>query len=244
MRLAHAMFEDGSSAAADALIAEWLPLYDRSAILYSHINWHRALIALERDDIEQALAIYTGHIHPGATEALPINVVTDSASFLWRTKIYGHAVPPQLWSGVTAYTEAKFPAAGVTFVDVHAAMAAAAANAPEAFAARLDTLDQKLGAGTLAAGPVVPAICRALQAYADEDFVACVRTLEPVVADVVRIGGSHAQREIMEDTLLVALMKSGQSAKAKALLDQRLHRRPSQRDTRWRTALADQHRPV
>ncbi|WP_348638275.1 hypothetical protein [Bradyrhizobium sp. ISRA463] len=33
--------------------------------------------------------------------------------------------------------------------------------------------------------------------------------------------------------LLLSLMRSGQSAKARDLLDRRLHRRPSQRDARW-----------
>jgi len=55
---------------------------------------------------------------------------------------------------------------------------------------------------------------------------------------VVRIGGSHAQREMIEDMLLIALMKSGEAAKARDLLDRRLHRRPSLRDARWRSAVA------
>jgi hypothetical protein len=49
-----------------------------------------------------------------------------------------------------------------------------------------------------------------------------------------RAGGSGAQRQIIDDMLLLALMRSGQSAKARDLLDRRLHRRPSQRDARWR----------
>ena len=73
-------------------------------------------------------------------------------------------------------------------------------------------------------------------AFAEGDYGACVRTLEPMAAEVVRIGGSHAQREIFEDTLLVALMKAGEVDKARALLDRRLHRRPSNRDTKWRAA--------
>ena len=68
---------------------------------------------------------------------------------------------------------------------------------------------------------------------AGEDYAACARHLEPVLNDVVRIGGSHAQREIIEDTFIVALMKSGELARAHAMLDARLHRRPSPRDTRW-----------
>ena len=83
------------------------------------------------------------------------------------------------------------------------------------------------------AGPVVPQICRALNAFAGEDYAACVAQLEPVLHEVVRIGGSHAQREIIEDTFIVALIRSGELARARALLDTRLHRRPSPRDTRW-----------
>jgi hypothetical protein len=59
-----------------------------------------------------------------------------------------------------------------------------------------------------------------------------------VLADVVRFGGSHAQREIIEDTFVVALIRSGNLPRARALLDQRLHRRPSPRDVRWRAAAA------
>jgi hypothetical protein len=47
-----------------------------------------------------------------------------------------------------------------------------------------------------------------------------------------------AQREIVEDTLLVAYMRAGEVEKARALLDRRLARRPSPRDTRWREDLA------
>jgi hypothetical protein len=52
----------------------------------------------------------------------------------------------------------------------------------------------------------------------------------------VRIGGSHAQRQIVEDTFIVALMRGGELARARTLLDQRLHRRPSPRDARWLAA--------
>ena len=85
----------------------------------------------------------------------------------------------------------------------------------------------------LPAGAVVPAICRAVLAFMEEDYRGCARILEPVAGDVVRIGGSGAQREVIEDTLLVALMRGGEAAKARALLDKRLQRRPSPRDSQW-----------
>lgn len=42
---------------------------------------------------------------------------------------------------------------------------------------------------------------------------------------------------MIEDMLLLALMRSGETAKARKLLDRRLHRRPSPRDARWRNQL-------
>jgi hypothetical protein len=44
---------------------------------------------------------------------------------------------------------------------------------------------------------------------------------------------------MIEDMLLIALMKSGEAAKASELLDHRLHRRPSLRDARWRAAVGE-----
>lgn len=72
--------------------------------------------------------------------------------------------------------------------------------------------------------------------FASGDYPACVGRLEGVLGEVARIGGSHAQREIIEDTFLVALIRSGDLPRA--LLDRRLHRRPSPRDTRWLAAAA------
>ncbi len=68
-------------------------------------------------------------------------------------------------------------------------------------------IEQRLADGKLLAGSVVPNICRAMRAFAGEDYAACVAQLEGVLGEVVRIGGSHAQREIIEDTFIVALIR-------------------------------------
>lgn len=236
--LAHAMYEGGAGDDAEALITDWLPGYDRLGPLHGHIAWHAALVALERGDAEQALAIYARHVQPSASAGMPINIVSDSASFLWRLQAYGHMVPAGLWQAAAVYAKPAFPAAGFPFVDVHMALLAAATGDGAAVAQRVETLEALLQAGKLAAGPVVPAICRAFAAFAEGDYTGCARILAPVAAEVVRIGGSGAQREIVEDTLLLALLRSGQAAQARALLDHRLHRRPSPRDTLWFNSIA------
>ncbi len=235
--LAHAMFEDGSGDDAERLISDWLPGYDRSGLLHGHISWHQALVALEQGDVARALAIYAERVQPKVTTAPPLNSVTDGASLLWRLAAYGHTVPKEIWDDAAAHAERSFPKAGVPFADMHMALVAAATGNHASLAQRIADLEKRLADGKLAPGPMLPAVCRAMLAFADGDYKACARTLEPIAAEVVRIGGSHAQREIVEDTLLVAFMKGGEPAKARELLDRRLHRRPSPRDARWRAAV-------
>jgi hypothetical protein len=234
--LLHAMFEDGSVADADALVAQWIGSYHRSGILYGHIYWHQALGALEQGDASKALAIYSDVLQPSATAAPPLNAMSDCASLLWRLSAYGHAIPANLWAEAEGYARRYFPKSGLPFVEVHMALLAAATRDQAALEERLQTIEQRLADGKLAAGPVVPAICRAMNAFAGADYSACVRLLEPVLGEVARIGGSRAQREIVEDTLIVALIRSGELPRARDLLDHRLHRRPSPRDARWREA--------
>jgi len=236
--LSHAMYEGGANDEADRLIQAWLPSYDRSGTLHGHIAWHAALAALEHGDTERALAIYGEHVQPSVSNGNAVNVVSDTASFLWRLQAYGHQVPEGLWQAAAAYSAPYFRNAGFAFADVHMALLAAATGDKEGLERRVSALMGMIAAGTLAAGPVVPAVCRAALAFSEENYAACARILEPVAADVVRIGGSGAQREIVEDMLILALMRSGEATKAHTILDRRLHRRPSPRDKAWHGLLA------
>jgi tetratricopeptide (TPR) repeat protein len=234
--LLHAMFEGGAVQDADTLVTEWIGSYDRSGILYGHIYWHQALGALEMDDAQKALAIYSDILQPKINAAPPLNAMSDCAALLWRLLAYGHPVPAQLWADTEAYATTHFPKVSLPFVEMHMALLAAATRNQAALEERLHAIEQRLADSKLAAGHMVPAVCRALNAFARQDYAICVRHLEGVLADVVRFGGSHAQREIIEDTFIVALIRSGEMPRARALLDQRLHRRPSPRDVRWQAA--------
>jgi Tfp pilus assembly protein PilF len=231
--LLHAMFEDGSVDDADGLVTQWIGGYDRSGILYGHILWHQALGALEQGDASRALATYKDVLRPGVTAAPPLNVMSDSASLLWRLKAYGHAVPQEFWNEANEYGSRYFGKLSLPFVEMHMALLAAATGNQAALDERLRGIEQRLKEGKLLAGPLVPGIYRAMSAFARDDYAACITHLEGVLGDVVRVGGSHAQREIIEDTFIVALIRAGELMRARAMLGQRLHRRPSPRDQRW-----------
>lgn len=235
--VAHVLYEAGANDEAQAMIAGWLPEYPKSGVLHGHIAWHGALIALERGDTDSALGIYNEHVAPSASTGVPVNIVSDTSSFLWRMQAYGHTVPAGMWDDAAAYASGYFKQAGFPFADFHMALVAAATGDKAAVDERVNTLVKLMNAGNLPAGPVVPAICRAALAFADEKYAVCAEILEPVAHDVVRIGGSGAQREIIEDTLLASYMRSDQATKAYALLNKRLQRRPSPRDSRWLSSL-------
>ena len=80
---------------------------------------------------------------------------------------------------------------------------------------------------------------RAIAAFAEGDYAAAVDFLEPVFPQLTRIGGSHAQREVFEDTLLEAYLRAERFEPAEKMLTTRLSRRESVRDTfRYGRALA------
>jgi hypothetical protein len=231
--VAHVLYESGANDEAESMIAGWLPEYPKAGVLHGHIAWHGALLALERGETGRALDIYNEHVVPSASQGTPINIVSDTSSFLWRMQAYGHAIPEGMWDDAARYASGYFKDAGFPFADFHMALVAGATGDREAVEQRVNALNKLVEEGRLPAGKVVPEICRASLAFADEHYALAAQILEPVAREVVRIGGSGAQREIVEDTLLVALMRSGEVAKAHALLDKRLHRRPSPRDSRW-----------
>jgi len=235
--LCHARHEAGEGGAALALLEGWLPGYDRGGILHGHLSWHGAVTMLERGDAAGALDLYLAAIRPGVARGVPINVVSDAAAFLWRLEAYGHAAPAGLWDEAAAYGAARFAQAGHPFIDLHMALIEAAVGRREALNARAAALDAMVAQGALAAGPAAPAICRAALAFADGDYAGCADLLAPLAAEVVRVGGSGAQRELVDDMLVLAQMRDGRAGAARAALGRRLARRPSRRDADWLQAL-------
>jgi hypothetical protein len=230
--LSHALFELGEHDASQAFIDGWLPNYDRAGILNGHLCWHLSLLALERGDAASALKLYEERIRPAVSHAAPLNAFTDSASLLWRASLMSDAPLQEQWRETAAYATQMFPKPGLAFADVHHALTAGATG--DVSQSRVLKLAAMQTDGQLAAGAVVVHLSRGLEAFAGGDYTAAITLLEPALADAVRIGGSHAQRELLEDTLIVAWLRAGHFQSAQVLIDRRLHRRPSARDAIWR----------
>jgi hypothetical protein len=147
---------------------------------------------------------YLKGVHPGASWGPPINTFTDAAAFLWRAELAGQTRNAALWHEVNRYGDKCFPAAGLAFADVHRALAYAATGDAPALETLLQELKDREEAGRLLAGPIVPHLAEAFDAFARKDYDKAVALIEPHLAEHERIGGSRAQRRLIELTLAAA----------------------------------------
>jgi hypothetical protein len=172
-------------------------------------------------------------------QAAPMLVLADAASFLWRWRFYGVSPPlDDEWTEVTAHAQRHFPRASLAFADLHAALAEAATRDEDSLQRRIVGLQALVRDGRLPPGETAPALVAGAAALSRGDNAEAAQVFEAVLPELPRIGGSHAQREIFEDSLIVAYLHSRQFAKAAPLLRTRLGRRPSARDQAW-LALCD-----
>jgi tetratricopeptide (TPR) repeat protein len=224
---AHVLYERGGDADGAAFVDAWLPDYPRAAQLHCHLSWHLALFELGRGRLERAWAIYLDSIRPGATLSPPMPTLADSASLLWRGELAGAPRSAEHWREVAAYAQRVFPRIGLSFADAHCALAYAAAGDTEALASWIGELANADAAGRLLAGSVLPRVAEGQGAFARGDYDEAVRLLAPAVDRFVRIGGSRAQRDLFENTLLAAYWRAGRGDEAAEFLARRLDRQPT-----------------
>ena len=186
--------EDGA-----AFVEDWLPGYEPEATLYAHLHWHLALWRLQEEDLDGALELYEEALAPKVNAAPPINVISDTASLLWRISLrqpLGERMRD--WEDVHAYARTRFPGVAPHFIEWHLAMAAAGAGDTPHLERRLAALRET------PAGAVLPAVCAAFRAFSLGNYEEVVRRLEPLTLEFVRLGGSGAQRQVISDTLNAA----------------------------------------
>ncbi|MEO9256244.1 MAG: tetratricopeptide repeat protein, partial [Tepidiformaceae bacterium] len=190
--MAHVFYEEGNPPAGAAFLDQWVVGYEPGAQLYGHLNWHLALFELISGRTDRALALYDRVLRPAAGASAALGIIADSASFLWRTGLATAEDLSSRWPEVGDFAAKAFPRAGITFADVHCALALAAAGNQACMGILIDSLKDRLEAGKVPAGPVVVALAEGACAFAAGDYETAIRHIEPLRHEVVRIGGSHA----------------------------------------------------
>jgi tetratricopeptide (TPR) repeat protein len=232
--IAHVFYEEGDSAGGVDFVSRWLPGYERAGSLHCHLTWHIALAELVRGDVARARAAFEDGIRARvAPLAPPANVLTDGTSLLWRLSLDGEPVAPTEWTEIAEFARERFPSVAPHFHELHCAMTWAAAGEWDLYERRLAELRDRLARGLLPPGAAVPALAEGFGAFVRGDYATAARVLEPIAEDIARVGGSHAQQDVFEETLVAAWIRAGEPEKAARALEHRLARRPSPRAERW-----------
>ncbi len=207
----HLHYEAGEPVAGLAYITDWMRGYSKTGLLHCHISWHVALWELAAGNEARMWQVIDADLVPGKAGGPAINIVTDMAAILYRAELAGVEVAPDRWRAVSEHAAKCFPDPGTTFADVHAALAHAMAGDGAALA-RLIT-DAKGPAADL-----VSLLAASFGALARGAWAEATALLTVAMQDHARIGGSRAQRDLIELAMSGALLKQGRGEEAARLL--------------------------
>ena len=230
---AHVFYETGEHARGLAWLDEWIRTCGRAAHHRSHFSWHAALHELMQGDADAVRRRYDRELAPPLVTGS--RALVDSGALLWRchvTDSWSGPLPGEAACG--AAPDGWLITPPTAFAALHAALALAAEGDEIGLAALRTT---SLAHADTAFRSVVAPVCRALQLMVEGDFGCSAAQLEDVLPRAAVLGGSAAQREVLQDTLVHALVRAGQTERAAVVLDDRLDRRPSPLDARRRAAL-------
>jgi tetratricopeptide (TPR) repeat protein len=193
-----------------------------------HNWWHLALFLLEVGNVEGALAVYDAQIHHGRSAGVPLEML-DASALLWRLLLDGVPTADRFAKLADAWATRTGMAPWYAFNDVHATMALAGAGRLDDARLVIDRLARYVvdsrsatGANVAMTAQVGLPASRAVVAFVEDRHDDVVADLLPIRATLQRFGGSHAQRDALQRTLLVSALRAGRLGLASALLSERL----------------------
>ncbi len=191
-----------------------------------HIWWHKSLYHVELGQYDAALELYDGPILE-TLRPLGLNLCNPSA-LLWRLDLAGRDVTDR-WRDLVTRWEGHADGKGLVFTDMHAAMAELRSGQEALAERRVGWMRATaLGEGENAAiyREVGIPLVEGLIAFHRGAYRLAVDVLLPVRFDLWRIGGSHAQRDVVDWTLAEAAIRGGVRDVAISLAHERLGARP------------------
>ncbi len=227
---AHVHYETGDHVAGRDWLDGWISGPGRTADNLAHYSWHAALHELSIGDFTAVRSRYSRQLSP--PQVVGCRALVDSCSLLWRWAITpGARDVPSVDSVLATIDQHLLDTPPTPFMALHSAVTLCALGEVD----RLDRLDRwSRRQVNPAYRDVVAPLCAALRALAEGDPGAAADQLSALIGTIWRLGGSDAQREVVEDTLIAALLAAGRFQEALPVIDRRLDRRPCPRDRDFR----------
>ena len=146
----------------------------------------------------------------------PQQKMSDGAAFLWRSELAGHPRDAAAWRALYDYASSALPRPGSGLADLHVILAQAVTGEDAALDARTRQME-----GRYPSGSYLPAVARGFAAFEHGDFSGAIEALAPLTGENERIGGSRAQHDLIEFTLLKAYINANRLEEARRLISAR-----------------------
>jgi tetratricopeptide (TPR) repeat protein len=222
--LAHVYEMEGRHEPGVSFLSSSSPNWERSYFAV-HNWWHLGLYLLELGRTADALALYHEHVRAArSTEWLDI---VDAAALLWRLSLYGTdvAVPA---AALAADIADLVNVPVYLFNDWHAVMTFGLAG-DHTRVARVLRANGNLAGPTnqRAADRAGRRLLEGFAAFAAGEPETALDRLIDIRPEAHAVGGSHAQRDVIDLTLISAAARSGQAGLTRALVAERTARKPA-----------------
>ena len=188
-----------------------------------HLWWHLALFHLERDEVNTVLRLYDEEIRKEPSDFYLD--VQNAASLLWRLELRGFSAGGR-WAELAEKAAQRVDDLALPFTDLHFLMALLRDGREALVETMLRAMREYAQGreGTLA--PVMARVhlpvAQALRAFAAGEFSEAAALLEPVLEQLYRAGGSHAQRDVIVQTAIEAALRGERLPLARRLLSERV----------------------
>ena len=232
--VAHVMEMQGRHAEGDAWLNDSTSDWAEDNGLSVHLWWHLALFRLETLDTAAALALFDARV-AGAASVVNLQWL-DAASLLWRIELLGGEVGARWQALAQDWADPVAHAGYYAFNDVHALIALMKSGDVARAGALLAASTARAQAGSGADVPLdnlemarkvgLP-LMRGLMALERGDGREACAELYPLRTVAHHFGGSHAQRDLIDQTLLAAAALARDTALGRALLNERRLAKPA-----------------
>ncbi|HYC47041.1 MAG TPA: tetratricopeptide repeat protein [Burkholderiales bacterium] len=219
--VAHVCYESGDADGGRDFLSSWLAEYPREGSFHGHLSWHLALIELGAGNWTAAQQLYRDAVAPDRHPGGPQQKTWDGVAFLWRSELAGHPRNDAAWRTLYDYAASALPRPGAGLADLHVMLAHAVLRDAAALDARTRQIDELAREGRYPSGSYVPELARGFVAFERGDYSAAIAALAPLARQSERIGGSRAQHDLIELTLLKAYLNAERLDEARQLLAMR-----------------------
>lgn len=213
--------------------------------LKHHLWWHQAMFHLELGDMSRVLTLYDTrfrNLDSPLVQAVPDLYidVQNAASMLFRLCRHGVDAGDR-WTELADKAEARIGDCQSAFTLPHWMMALAATGREAAARRMLEAMrDYAQGPGINArlVGDFAIPVSEAVLAHGLGQYEQAVAFMRPVLGEMWRLGGSHAQQDVLEQVFLDAALKAGLEEDSRLMIERVSGRHPVPPDRRRGYAMA------